>query len=71
MAATNQQQAAPQPTAPSIWATDIQLATRYSVSRQTIWRWVQSGHLPHPVKLTPGCTRWRLADVEQMEQGAK
>jgi len=71
MATTNQQHATPQPTAPTVWAADIQLAARYTVSRQTIWRWVQAGHLPPPVKLTPGCTRWRMSDIEKMEQGAK
>jgi predicted DNA-binding transcriptional regulator AlpA len=30
-----------------------QVAHRYSVSRATIWRWIKSGTLPEPVKLSP------------------
>ena len=51
-----------------MFATDNQLAERFAVSRQTIWRWVQRGHFPKPVALSPGVTRWRLADVEKWEQ---
>ena len=45
-----------------------QLCDRYSTSRQSIWRWVRDGRFPRPVKLSPGCTRWRLSDVEQFEE---
>ncbi len=59
-------------TAPSIapfatHASDTQIAAKYGVSRATIWRWVSAGKFPAPVKLSPGCTRWRLADVEAWE----
>ena len=46
---------------------DTQLAARFAVSRITIWRWARKGTFPQPIKLTPGCTRWRLADVEHWE----
>jgi prophage regulatory protein len=45
-----------------------QLCDRYSTSRQSIWRWVRDGRMPAPVKLSPGCTRWKLADLEVWEQ---
>ena len=45
------------------WATDRELAAYYSVSRATIWRWVQSGKLPSPTKLSAGVTRWRWAEA--------
>lgn len=48
-------------------ASDLQLAARYGVGRATIWRWAQNGRIPQPVKLSPGCTRWRLADLEEWE----
>lgn len=48
-------------------ASDSQLAARFGVSRATIWRWVSLGKFPSPIKLSPGCTRWRLADVEAWE----
>lgn len=49
------------------YVTDVVLAERYSVHRSTIWRWVQAGLLPRPVQLSPGCTRWRLDEIERRE----
>ncbi|WP_374763257.1 helix-turn-helix transcriptional regulator [Yunchengibacter salinarum] len=49
------------------YLSDLQLADRFGVNRATVWRWVQAGHFPRPVKLTEGCTRWRAADVERWE----
>ena len=54
-------------TAPRHYVRDTDLAERYGVSRNTIWRWAKEGRLPSPVKLGPGVTRWRLADIEQWE----
>ena len=56
---------------PSKYIADSALAARYSVSRNTIWRWSERGELPKPVKLSPGCTRWNLAEVEAWEQSRK
>lgn len=55
----------------STYIPDTAVADRFSVSRATIWRWSQSGKFPKPIKLSPGCTRWRLSDVEawEAEQG--
>lgn len=50
-------------TMPSVWASDTQLAAIYSVSRATIWRWAAAGRLPKPTKLSPGATRWKVAEV--------
>lgn len=47
--------------------TDKETAARYRVSPSTVWRWVQAGAFPNPVKLGPGCTRWRLVDLETFE----
>ncbi|MAC48208.1 MAG: AlpA family transcriptional regulator [Oceanospirillum sp.] len=44
---------------------DTQVAELFSVSRPTIWRWLQAGILPKPIKLA-GSTRWRLSDLEAM-----
>ena len=46
--------------------SDKDLADRYRVKRQTIWRWARMGNLPKPVKLV-GATRWRLEDIEAWE----
>lgn len=43
------------------------VSERYETSPATIWRWVREGNFPRPVKLTPGCTRWRLTDLESWE----
>jgi predicted DNA-binding transcriptional regulator AlpA len=48
---------------PVVWASDSQLAAIYSVSRATIWRWAAAGRLPKPTKLSPGATRWKVAEV--------
>lgn len=48
--------------------SDLQLAKRYGVHRATIWRWVQKHNFPAPLKLSPGCARWRGRDVLEHEQ---
>jgi len=53
---------------PRVWASDNQLAEIFSVSRATIWRWAGAGILPTPVRLSAGCTRWKMADIEQLKQ---
>ena len=32
-------------------------------SRASTWRDVQEGRLAQPIKLSPGCTRWRVGDL--------
>jgi predicted DNA-binding transcriptional regulator AlpA len=34
-----------------LYLSAADLATRYSVSKRTIWRWVADGHLPQPEEL--------------------
>jgi prophage regulatory protein len=40
-----------------------QVAKRYGVSSDTIWRWKREGMFPAPVRIGPNCTRWRLSDL--------
>lgn len=35
------------------------------VSRATLWAWVKSEQFPSPVRLSPGCTAWRVEDVRR------
>lgn len=49
------------------YLSDTQLAARYNVHRATLWRWAQTGQFPRPVSLTPGCTRWKLSEIEAWE----
>jgi prophage regulatory protein len=51
-----------------LYLTDRQVAARYQVHRTTLWRWLKTDpSFPRPVTLSPGCTRWRLADLEAWE----
>lgn len=43
------------------------VARRYGVKAATIWGWASKGRLPQPVRLTPGCSRWRRKDLEAWE----
>ncbi len=47
---------------------DTDLAARYGVARNTVWRWQRErSDMPRPVRLSPGCTRWRLSEIEAWE----
>jgi predicted DNA-binding transcriptional regulator AlpA len=35
----------------------------FAVSHATVWRMVQSGRLPKPVKITPKITAWRVGEL--------
>lgn len=52
----------------SIYLSDTAVARRYGIGRATVWRWTQENKLPKPTRFSPGCTRWRLADLEEWEQ---
>lgn len=50
------------------YVSDQNLAGRYSVTRQTVWRWLKTDPaFPKPISLSPGCTRWRLDEIEAWE----
>lgn len=50
------------------YLSDRQLAARYNVHHLTPRRWVREDpSFPRPVKLSPGCSRWRLSEVEVWE----
>lgn len=57
----------PREVSAAIYVTDRELAARYGVSRPTVWRWAKGVDFPAPVSLSPGCTRWRIADIEAWE----
>jgi predicted DNA-binding transcriptional regulator AlpA len=50
---------------------DIQVAERYNVCRQTVWRWSKNGKLPTPAQLSSGVSRWRLSDLISHEASFK
>jgi len=51
----------------NVFVRDVDLAERYRVDRTAIWRWARKGDFPAPVRLSPGCTRWRFSDVVDWE----
>ncbi|HSH84969.1 MAG TPA: helix-turn-helix domain-containing protein [Guyparkeria sp.] len=52
----------------TMYLSDKQVAERYAVSRPTVWRWTAEGKLPKPIRLSPGCTRWRLDMLQGFEK---
>jgi predicted DNA-binding transcriptional regulator AlpA len=53
---------------PETYITDRQLAARYNVHHLTPRRWVrEDASFPRPVRLSPGCTRWKLSEIEAWE----
>lgn len=51
----------------SIYLTDSDLAERWTVSRDTVWRWSKIGKTPSPIKLGDNCTRWLRSEIEEWE----
>lgn len=51
----------------NLFLTDKQVAERYVVSTDSIWRWKRQGNFPSPVRVGPNCTRWRMADLLEHE----
>lgn len=47
-----------------LYIRDVDVAQMLSISRMTVWRWAKLGVIPAPLKIGPGTTRWRRADIE-------
>jgi prophage regulatory protein len=53
---------------PATYLTDRQIGVRYAVHHLTPRRWLKTDPtFPRPIRLTPGCTRWKLSDIEAWE----
>ena len=51
-----------------IYLSDRQIGARYSVHYLTPRRWLKNDPtFPKPIRLTPGCVRWKLSDLEAWE----
>ncbi|MGK2913909.1 MAG: helix-turn-helix transcriptional regulator [Porticoccaceae bacterium] len=50
-----------------LYLSDNQLAARFGISRNSIWRLVKTGQLCAPVKLFKSTTRWKISDIETFE----
>ena len=52
------------------YLSDRQIGARFNVHHLTQRRWMKTDPtFPKPFNLTPGCTRWRLSDIETWERG--
>ena len=49
------------------YLTVEEVAERYSVSKDSIWRWKREGKFPLAVRVGPGCTRWRMSDLVEYD----
>lgn len=56
------------PAAGQLYFSVEQVAQRFGVSKDTIWRWKREGQFPAAVRLGGGCTRWKLSDLENWEK---
>lgn len=51
-----------------VYLSDRQIGKRFGVHHLTPRRWVREDPaFPRPVKLSPGCTRWKLSEIEAWE----
>ena len=48
-----------------MYISDKEIGKRFSVSRQTVWRWAKvDPSFPSPFRLSAGCTRWKLEEID-------
>lgn len=53
---------------PETYLSDRQLGDRYSVHHLTPRRWAREDPtFPRPIRLSPGCVRWKLSEIEAWE----
>lgn len=51
------------------YLSDTDIANRYGIARVTVWRWHRERpEFPRAIRLTPGCTRWKLSEIVSWEQ---
>lgn len=50
-----------------VFLTVEEVASRYKVSKDTIWRWKRDGRFPKAVRVGPGATRWRLSELLEFD----
>ncbi len=50
------------------YLTDRNIGARYEVHHLTPRRWLNTDPtFPKPIHLSPGCTRWKLSEIEAWE----
>jgi predicted DNA-binding transcriptional regulator AlpA len=54
---------------PDTYLSDKDLSRRYQITRNTVWRWNRErSDFPRAIRLTAGCTRWKLSEIEAWEK---
>ncbi len=43
----------------------VDVLDRLKITRTTIYRWIDSGKFPKPIKLSETTNRWLLTDIEK------
>ncbi len=52
-----------------VYLSDRQVAARFNLHHLTIRRWVRENpNFPKPIKLSAGCARWKLSEIETWEK---
>ena len=50
------------------YLSDRQVASRYDISKATVWRWHDTNpNFPRRIKLSPGTSRWKLSELVRFE----
>lgn len=53
---------------PDTYLSDRDLAKRYHITRNTVWRWQRERpDFPRGVKLSRNCTRWKVSEITAWE----
>jgi predicted DNA-binding transcriptional regulator AlpA len=50
------------------YITARDLCSRWDCSHATLYRWIQGGYVPRPVRFGPRAVRWATKDIEDFEQ---
>ncbi len=46
--------------------TVLDVAALFKISQKSVWRWVDRGWLPQPLRFNRWVVRWRRRDVQEM-----
>lgn len=55
----------------SLYVPVDQVAARFSVSVDTIWRWCRKGSFPKPYHPGGNVARWKVAEIEEYESSLR
>ncbi|WP_257294933.1 AlpA family transcriptional regulator [Endozoicomonas sp. YOMI1] len=52
---------------PPFYVSRLGVMNRYGIGSSTLYRWMEAGHFPKPIRFGPRCIRWKLEDLEAWE----